>query len=63
MNIRELKKAIENLPDTMEVFISERKTEFQYGLVNNAYVKEIGFAEDPNEEPLAKDKVLILDEE
>lgn len=63
MNVKQLKQAIENLPDSMEVFVSERKTEFSYGLVNSAKVREINFVEDPGGEVLAWDNVLVLDEE
>lgn len=63
MTIKELKQKIENLPDNMEVFMDERKTEFTYGLVNSAFVEGIGFQEDPDAEVLAYDTVLILTEE
>ena len=63
MNVKQLKKAIQNLPDHMEVFVAERKTEFAYGLVNSARVKKLNFSEEPDGEVLAQDNVLILDEE
>ena len=65
MNIKQLKEKIANLPDDMEVFVSERVTEFAYGLVNSATVKEINFSEDesPASKVLAMDVVLILSEE
>lgn len=63
MTVKELKEIISSLPDNMDVFVAERKTEFTYGLVNSAYVKEINFAEDPDGEVLSRDKVVILDEE
>lgn len=68
MTIKELKQKIADLPDNMEVFVAERKTEFIYGLVNSAYVKEIFFTEDefPSEneiEEAPREEVLILDEE
>ncbi|MFD2597338.1 hypothetical protein ACFSQ3_00120 [Sphingobacterium corticis] len=63
MTIKELKKAIENLPDHMEVFVDERSTEFRYGLVNSALVKEIPFSEDPDGKELSRDSVFILTEE
>lgn len=63
MKVKELREIIANIPDNMDVFIAERKTEFTYGLVNNAYVKKIGFVEEPNGEVLAEDNVFILDEE
>ena len=66
MNIKQLKDKIENLPDNMEVFIGERVTEYSYGLVNSAEVRNILFydMDDPdNEEIQAKDEVLVLTEE
>jgi len=63
MSIRELKQIIKDMPDEMDVFIGERKTEFTYGLVNSAVIREINFKEDPDGEVLAREKVLILSEE
>ncbi len=68
MTIKELKQKIADLPDNMEVFVAERKTEFSYGLVNSAYVKEIFFTEDefPTEDEIKqapREKVLIIEEE
>lgn len=63
MNIKKLKEIIKDLPDNMEVFIDERLTEFKYGLVNSAIVKEIGFQEEPNGKTLAKQTVFILKED
>lgn len=63
MTVKQLREKIANLSDNMDVFISERKTEFTYGLVNSATVKAINFMEDPNGLPLATDEVLVLDEE
>ena len=63
MNIKALKKAIEHLPDHMDVFVGERLTEFKYGLVNSTTVKEINFMEEPDGEPMATDTVFILMED
>jgi len=63
MKVKELKEIIADLPDDMDVFVDERKTEFTYGLVNSAYVKEINFVEELGGEVLCRDKVLVLDEE
>lgn len=63
MNIKELKEKIKDLPDLMDVFVCERKTEFTYGLVNSAFVKKINFMEEPDGEVLAQEPVLLLDEE
>ena len=63
MTVKELKEIIASLPDTMDVFVAERKTEFTYGLVNSAFVKKINFMEEPDGKVLAQDNVLVLDEE
>ncbi len=59
-------KDFKNLPkefDNLDVFMSERTTDFTYGLVNSFRIKEINFSEEPDGEVLAREKVLILDEE
>lgn len=63
MTVKELKEKIANLPDSMDVFVAERKTEFAYGLVNSAFVKKIDFMEEPDGEVLTQDDVLVLEEE
>lgn len=63
MTVKELKESLEGVPDSMDVFIAGRKTDFAYGLANSAYVKEINLMEDPEGEVLSRDKVFILDEE
>jgi len=63
MTIKELKEKIKDLPDHMDVFVDERLTEFRYGLVNSAKVKEINFMEEPDGEVLSTDNVLVLTED
>ncbi len=63
MTVKELKAKLEDMPDNMDVFMSERKTEYAYGLVNSAFVKEINFVDEPGGEALSRDKVVVLDEE
>lgn len=64
MTVKQLKGKLSQYPDHMEVFMAERKTEFTYGLVNSVRSDEINFKEDPyDEEVLARDTVIILDEE
>lgn len=63
MTIKKLKEIIANLPDSMEVFVAERKTDFEYGLITGVYVKKINFMEEPDGEILCGDTVLILDED
>lgn len=63
MTVKELIEKLATLPENMDVFVAERKTEFTYGLLNSAYVKEINFMEEPDGEVLSRDKVVVLDEE
>ncbi len=67
MTVKELKEALAQYPDNMDVFVAERKTEFAYGLVNSIRNEEITFAENPyfgeDEEVQAKDTVVVIDEE
>lgn len=63
MTVKKLKEKLSQYPDTMSVFIATRKTEFTYGLLNSVYSKEIAFMESPDDEVLATDDVIILDEE
>jgi hypothetical protein len=64
MTVKQLKEALAKFPDDMEVFMAERKTEFAYGLLNSVKSREINFKEEPyDEEVLARDTVVILDEE
>jgi len=63
MNVKELKEIIEKLPDHMDIFVAERKTEYSYGLVNSARVKKINMVDEPDGEVLSTETVLLLDEE
>lgn len=63
MTVKQLKQALDEFPDNLEVFVAERKTEFRFGLVNNVYDKLINFSEEPDSKPLAKSKVVVIDEE
>jgi hypothetical protein len=63
MKVKELKEKLNEFPDNMDVFVSERVTDFSYGLVNSVYIKEINFVEEPGGEVLSCDKVVIIDED
>lgn len=63
MTVKELKEIIKDLPDTMDVFLDERLTEFTYGLVNTAKVRKIDFMEEPYGEVLSSDNALVLSED
>lgn len=57
-----MEEVIKDLPDHLDIFVAERKTEFTYVLVNTAKVQEINFMEEPDEEVLSRYEVLVLDE-
>jgi hypothetical protein len=63
MKVKELIKELQSLPENYEVFIAERKTEFSYGLANSVYIKSINMCEEPEGEVLAREKVVVIDEE
>lgn len=63
MEVTELKQKLAVYPDSMEVFLDERHTEFKYGLLNGVSRKKITFSEDVGEEPISEDTVLILSEQ
>ncbi len=63
MNIKELKEKIKDLPDTMDVFLDQRLTDFTYGLANSAEVKKIDFTEEPEGEVLNSYECFVLSEE
>ena len=62
MNVKQLKTILQDLPDNMDVFVAERTTDFEYGLVENVYVDEVDFMEEPAGKVLATDTVLIISE-
>lgn len=65
MNIKNLKAIIDQLPDSMDVYLVSEQGEFTYGLLESATVKEIKFVEDENEEPTEEnptETVLVLSE-
>lgn len=63
MTVKELKELIKDLPDTMDIFIDERFTEFKYGLVNSATVREINFMKDVNIDATDSYEALVLSED
>lgn len=64
MNLGEFRKLTAYLPDSIDLFIGERVTDFGYGLVNSATVKEIAMTEESDGTgEKAFETVLILDEE
>lgn len=62
MTLGQFRKLTKDMPDELDLFVAERRTEFAFGLVNSAYIKEIGFSEEPEDKPIAHEEVLVLDE-
>lgn len=58
MNIGELKEKIKDLPDSMDIYIGERLSEYDYGLVNTAKVVDVYLPESES-----KVEALILSED
>jgi hypothetical protein len=63
MTIKQLKQAIANLPDDMEVFIGERLTEEAYGLVNSVREQTITVGDDEDAEIYEQMRVFVLTED
>lgn len=64
MTVSELKKELEKYPDDMWVFLAERKTEFDFGLLNGVgsqYIEYNNASEydDDSIEPLTIDCVVL----
>jgi hypothetical protein len=64
MTLGEFRRKTEDLPDGIELFMDDRKTEFRYELVNSIMVKDIKMTEDPDGGGAsAIETVLVLNEE
>jgi hypothetical protein len=63
MTVKELKQELEKHPDTMDVFLAPRLTEFTFGLLNSVSVQKINFKDEPDGEIIATEKCLILNED
>jgi hypothetical protein len=64
MTVKKLIEILSQFPGNMSVFIDERKTEFTYGLLNSVRKQTINMKEDPyDDEVLAREEVVVLDEE
>lgn len=64
MTLGEFRKLTREMPDTIDLYVGERLTEFRYGLVNSATFKTIKFSEEPDGSgESAIDEVLVLEED
>lgn len=51
------------MPDTIDLYMGERLTDFRYGLVNSATLKTISFSEEPDRSgESTTDEVIVLEE-
>ncbi len=62
MNIGQLKQKIKDLPDHLDIFISQKNDEFSLSMVQEAKVVKASFMEDTGP-ILAKDNVFFLTDE
>jgi hypothetical protein len=63
MTVKQLKKHLETQPDSLEVYLGERTTDFGYAPLETVEVRVIPFQEEPSGKALSRDTVLILSEE
>lgn len=63
MTKKDLIKALEPFDENMEVFLDERVSEFDYGLLNTVRVQKINFREEPDGKDLASYDCIILSEQ
>lgn len=61
MTVKELKQAIDHLPDHMDILVNDVDEQRDLMYIDQEFeVKEIPYREDPCGEDLCRDRVLIL---
>lgn len=63
MTVKQLKGKLDKYPDSMDVFVDVRFTEFKYGLVNSVGIKLIGFSEEDDDDDPVLEHVVVISEE
>lgn len=66
MTVGELKKELEKYPDTMDVFLARRITDYAYGLANSVRIQEIHFEPNDdweNEDEIVRENAVVIDED
>lgn len=63
MTVKELKEKLESFPDDMPIYIAERASEYNYGLLNSAYTHEIHIITEVEGWSEKETTVVVLDEE
>ena len=61
MTVKQLKDAIKDFPDDMDVMIEKTDDEFHFGLLESAQIKEVTFQSSEEEE--AEQGVVVLSDE
>lgn len=66
MTVKELKEALSQYPDDMRVFVAERVTEYEFGLVNGIGSQHIYFGDDDYDDddnnPVPNETVVVIGE-
>lgn len=61
MTVKELIEELKKHPEHLDVFINtEDDCDFQYKLLESIKFKNVGFAENPGDEPMAHEDVISL---
>lgn len=67
MTVKELKEALAQFPENMEVYMSEINSEFGLGLVNSVKSQVVIFSESPDfdkeKDEWANDTVVVIGDE
>lgn len=64
MNVAQLKKIINKLPDHMEVVVAQTSNDdFAFSLAESAKVKKVGFSENAGDTPMCSEKCLVITDE
>ncbi len=61
MNAGKLKTALKDIPDEMEVYVTELGSEFQYAPVEQIRKQMLDFRESPDGPILASEMVVVID--
>lgn len=60
MTVKQLKEALQKLPDNMDVYLAETTSEFAYSPAESCIVKRIPFQEEPGGKTEGDDTVCII---
>lgn len=61
MTVKELTNELSKYPDNMDVYL-RKQSAFVDGLVNEVSIEDITFSEEPNREPLSREKVVMIED-